>query len=85
MRVSFYLWKMPGRRSRNGGSTTTARDLMGPWVMRRRWNLLESMWQNSKKNHLMIDPKTGYTSFPVLLTLKLMPFLGGAVHLSDNL
>jgi hypothetical protein len=35
---------------------------MDHWVMCHRLNLQESMWQNSKENHFMIDPKTGYTS-----------------------
>ncbi len=49
---------------------------MGPWVMCRRWNLQESMWQNSKKNHLMIDPKTGYTSWPRELSVLPRPKSG---------
>jgi hypothetical protein len=51
---------------------------MGPWVMCRRWNLQESMWQNSKKNHLMIDPKMGYTSVNPSITLSLDRFVGTA-------
>ena len=43
-------------------------DLLGPWVMCHQLNLHELKWQNSWENHLMIDPKTGYTSTAVTLT-----------------
>ena len=52
---------------------------MGPWVMCRRLNLQESRWQNSWENHLMIDPKTGYTSINDKTRIITGPVFGGQV------
>jgi len=35
---------------------------MDHWVMCRHLNSQGYRWQNNRNNHLMIDPKTGYTS-----------------------
>ena len=53
---------------------------MVPWVMCHRLNLQESRWQNSRKNHLMIDPKMGARSTDYGSNIRSVTLIAGRSH-----